>query len=365
MYERCENALKARQGLCKLGTFWPISNFRIFCQKKKSLELLNIFFENSSPKGSFGENKKIEFFLLSPDSWKLLTTSLNAADWLPFTLFWPFHSQRQSRFFRLASAYFPQLCIVFKLFRLFTPVMFSIFMVNCTLYHDSTSVDCEGFAVYNIPHCDPYCWKTIWLVCSIITEWFCLLNTKMLPRLRPARNKKIFWSIIKKPYFWSLNTTAGSVVLYDILIMVNNSNAKIHVEYFVVVSKLWTLYLLFQLNSTFPPSKEKGFQAISRGACCLTLSVFALDNLCKFLVVTSQVAFKFYTVEHMHGITKPMIIVDLMLMIINASLYLSFPQFFWQMLFRGDEDILTVFKRVSVNRKYNDEFLVDENPSHR
>lgn len=88
--------------------------------------------------------------------------------------------------------------------------MFSIFEVDCTLYHDSTSVDCEGFTVYIIPHCDPYCWKTIWLVCSIITStvWFCLLHTKMLPRLRPARNEKIFWSIIKKPYFWSLNTTA-------------------------------------------------------------------------------------------------------------------------------------------------------------
>ena len=77
MYERCENALKARYKLCKLRTFWPISNVRIFCQNKNSLELLNIIFENSSPKGSFGANKKkVEFLLLSPDSWKLLTTSL-------------------------------------------------------------------------------------------------------------------------------------------------------------------------------------------------------------------------------------------------------------------------------------------------
>ena len=223
--------------------------------------------------------------------------------------------------------------------------MSSIFMVDCTLYHDSTSVDCEGFTVYITPHCDPYCWKTIWLVCSAITciVWFCLLNTEMLLRLRPARNKKIFKSIIKKPYFWSLNITTGSAVLYDVLIMVNNRNAKIYVECLEVVCKLWTLYLLFQLNHTFPPSREKGFRAISRGAYCLTLSVCALDNLCKFLVATSQVAFKFYTVEH--GIAKPMTIVDLMLMIINASLYLSFLQFFWQKLFLGDKDILTVFKQ--------------------
>ena len=48
---------------------WPISNFRIFFQNKNSVELLNIIFENSLPKGSFGANeKKVEFLLLSPDS---------------------------------------------------------------------------------------------------------------------------------------------------------------------------------------------------------------------------------------------------------------------------------------------------------
>ena len=52
-------------------------NFPNFCRKKNSLELLNIIFENSSPKRSFGANKKkFEFSLLSPDSRKLLTTAL-------------------------------------------------------------------------------------------------------------------------------------------------------------------------------------------------------------------------------------------------------------------------------------------------
>ena len=125
-----------------------------------------------------------------------------------------------------------------------------------------------------------------------------------------------------------------------------------------------TVDIVFVISIEFYISafRGKGFRAISRGAYCLTLSVFVLDNLCKFLVVTSQVAFKFYTVEH--GITKPMTIVDLMLMIINASLYLSFLQFFWQKLFRGDKDILTVFKQeFRLTEKY--EFLVDENPSDR
>ena len=57
-----------------------VSNFPNFCQNKNSLEVLNIIFENSSPKGSFGANKKkFEFSLLSPDSRKLLTTALKVS----------------------------------------------------------------------------------------------------------------------------------------------------------------------------------------------------------------------------------------------------------------------------------------------
>jgi len=58
----------------------PVSaNFElsVFCQNKNSLELLNIIFENSSPKGFFWANKKkFEFSALSLDSRKLLTTAL-------------------------------------------------------------------------------------------------------------------------------------------------------------------------------------------------------------------------------------------------------------------------------------------------
>lgn len=81
-------------------------------------------------------------------------------------------------------------------------------MDDLSVLKTTPNVDCNGFTVYDIPNCDPYCWKTIWLACSIITStvWLLLLNTKMLPKLRPLRNKKIFMSIIKKPYFWSLNT---------------------------------------------------------------------------------------------------------------------------------------------------------------
>ena len=58
-YERFENAL-----ICIISRFRPILNFPIFRKNGASLELLNIVtvFENSLPKGSFGEIKKILIF---------------------------------------------------------------------------------------------------------------------------------------------------------------------------------------------------------------------------------------------------------------------------------------------------------------
>lgn len=227
--------------------------------------------------------------------------------------------------------------------------MFSIFVFDCTLYHDSTSVDCKNFTVYNTPECDSYCWKTVWLACSISTSivGICLLNRILLPELRPVGNKAILKCLVRKPYFWSLNTITVLVVLYDVLIMVHNENAKIPVECLVILSKLCTVCLLYQLNFTFPPCRQKDFRRISRAVYCITLSIFVLDNLCKFLVLSAQVAFKFYTVNRNQP--KPLTIIDLMLMVINASLYHSFLQFFWQKLFRGDKDILTVVKQKFVD----------------
>ena len=248
----------------------------------------------------------------------------------------------------LVSSSFPPLCMIFQLFRLGSLVMFSIFQTDCLLYHGSSTVDCTNFAVYNTPKCDGYCWKTLWLICSILTStvFICLLNSIALPELRPVGNKIILKCLIRKPYFWSLNTTTALAVLYDVLIMIQNKNAKIGIECLVTISKLWTLYLLLQLNFTFPPCTQRGFRRISRAAYCITLSIYVLDNLCKLLATSAEVAFKFYTVNNSLGdLPKPREIINLMLMVINASLYNNFLQFFWEKLFRGDKDILKVVKQ--------------------
>ena len=55
----------------------PIFNFPLFRKNGTSLELLNIVFENSLPKGFFWSNKKkFEFFDLAPASRYLQTTAV-------------------------------------------------------------------------------------------------------------------------------------------------------------------------------------------------------------------------------------------------------------------------------------------------
>ena len=69
-YERFENAL-----ICTISRFRSILNFPIFRKNGASLELLNIVtvFENSLPKGSFGEIKKFEFFELHGARFSIVT----------------------------------------------------------------------------------------------------------------------------------------------------------------------------------------------------------------------------------------------------------------------------------------------------
>ena len=82
-YERFENVLICIIYIGSEGPFRPISNFPFFCQNKNSLELFNIIFENSLPKGLFWANKKkFKFSALSPDSRKLLTTALKLSQYV-------------------------------------------------------------------------------------------------------------------------------------------------------------------------------------------------------------------------------------------------------------------------------------------
>ena len=243
--------------------------------------------------------------------------------------------------------------ILMQIFRFLCLIHFVIFMVDCTLFHAETSVNCElNFTLYlsATPHCGPYCWKGLWLCCSILTSLFWLLGSslacpKLISSLRPLSNREILWRLVKKPYFWSLNVILVVVIVYDAILISNNKGIIVFVEYAVVASKILSLLLVFQLNFTYPPSKEKHFVFIAVFAYNFTLFLFTLDNLCKFVELSTRIAFKFYTVKES---SHPLKMIDLMLEIVDAYLYKSFLTFFWLKLFCGKKDVLkTNLSRIS------------------
>lgn len=74
-------------------------------------------------------------------------------------------------------------------------------------------------------------------------------------------------------------------------------------------------------------------------------------------MLSTEVAFKFYTINS--KAPKPLTIVILMLMIVNGSIYHSFLVFFWQKLFRGDDDILGVIKQKFSDTRGINDFMQD------
>lgn len=235
--------------------------------------------------------------------------------------------------------------IILQIFRLASLAMFGIFMVDCTLWQSSTSVDCKNFTVYKIPLCDGYCWKVLWLTSSMITSVICLLLMwkRFNPELQPVQDKAIIKRLVKKPFFWSLVLILALVIVYDALIISENRDAKPGVEAAVILWKVITLMLIFQLNYTFPPSTLRHYRRITVLAYYFSLFLFFLDNFAKFTATSAQVAFRFHTVFKNCSL-KAKSIVDLMLMVVNGLLYHSYMSFFWNKMFLGEKNVLLVYR---------------------
>lgn len=182
--------------------------------------------------------------------------------------------------------------------------MFTKFMVYCTVYHTETSINCHNFTKNyntNTPGCNGYCWKGLWISSSIISLlaalFIIIIPNKHTQHLRPANNAKVFKSLIVKPYFWLLNFTLIVVMLHNVLIETQDLPQGCYaVEGGVIVSKCLTLSLIFQLNFTYSPTKSTH----SLFHICLyymTLLLFLLDNLCKFVELSIRVSYKLYSVN--------------------------------------------------------------------
>lgn len=228
--------------------------------------------------------------------------------------------------------------------------MFAIFMVECSVFHNETSVNCDiNFTTYNTPGCGPYCWKGMWVGCSVVTclIWLSVLckpaRSMHIRHIRPASLAVIARSLVVKPYFWYLNAIVLLVVIYDAIILSQKHvSGSEEVEMGVILSKLLTVTLILQLNFTYPPSIADGSPFSCVALYYMTLSIFVLDNLCKLVELTIRISYKLYTVTSTAS-HKEVEVVCLMLEVVDATLYHNFAVFFWNKIFRGRSDVLMTY----------------------
>lgn len=245
------------------------------------------------------------------------------------------------------------LYFIFQFFRLLSLAFFTVFMVDCTVYHSQTSVDCHiNYTIYehiSTPGCGPYCWKGLWIGCSCFTS-IIVICTLCIPSelsrpLRPAQNLQVIISLLRKQYFWYLNFILGLIFLYhSIVIELSTANLKpSQVEVGVIISKVLTICLIYQLNFTYPPSTSTdNFPLVYVIIYYMTLFMFVLDNFCKFAELSIRVSYKLYTIEYPHEDQQREVLI-LMLEIVDASLYHHFLSFFWNKIFRGRKDVLLTY----------------------
>lgn len=249
-----------------------------------------------------------------------------------------------------ASIVLPAFYFIFQAFRFVTLVMFSIFMVDCSVFNNKTSIDCDiNFTIYRTAGCDVYCWKGLWVGCSAVTAviWLlvlCLPTTfQLIQEIRPASNLTIIRSLVVKPYFWYLNFIVILVFIYDVVtVCQEHVYGSDQVEIGVTLSKLLTTALIFQLNFTYPPSTSRHFPWHVIALYYITLSIFLLDYFCKFLELSIRIAYKLYTINAIRT-NRAIQVVNLMLDVADAALYNYFTTFFWNKMFRGNSDVLRTF----------------------
>ena len=250
----------------------------------------------------------------------------------------------------LASIVIPALYLIFQAFRFVTLVMFAIFMVDCSVFNNETSIDCDiNFTIYRTPGCGVYCWKGMWVGCSVVTSVILLLvlclptTSQLIQEIRPSSNLIVLRSLVVKPYFWYLNFIVTLVVIYDVItVCQKHVCGSEQVEIGVTLSKLLTTALIFQLNFTYPPSTSRHFPWHVIGLYYITLSVFLLDYFCKFLELSIRIAYKLYTVNAIRT-NRAIQVIDLMLEVADAALYNHFITFFWNKMFRGNSDVLRTY----------------------
>ena len=186
----------------------------------------------------------------------------------------------------------------------------------------------------------------MWVVWSALTSiiWLFVLCVPVANRhiqgMRPASNLRVMRYLVIKPYFWYLNFIVFLVVIHDAIILSQKHvSGSQQVEAGVVVSKLLTVCLIFQLNFTYPPSGNLSLRRLIASRYYITLLIFVLDYLCKFIELSIRIAYKLYSVNSSAS-DRELQVIGLMLEVADALLYKNFTHLFSNKILRGKSDVL-------------------------
>ena len=182
----------------------------------------------------------------------------------------------------------------------------------------------------------------MWVAWSALTSiiWLFVLCVPVANRhiqdMRPASNLRVMRYLVIKPYFWYLNFIVFLVVIYDTMILSQKDQKHVsgsqQVEAGVIVSKLLTVCLIFQLNFTYPPSGNLSPRRLIASCYYITLLIFVLDYLCKLIELSIRIAYKLYSVNSSAS-DRELQVIDLMLEVAYGLLYKNFAHFFWNKIF--------------------------------
>ena len=195
----------------------------------------------------------------------------------------------------------------------------------------------------------------MWVAWSALTNiiWLFVLCVPVANRhiqdIRPAFNLRVMRYLVIKPYFWYLNFIVFLVVIHDVIILSQKDQKHVsgspQVEAGVVVSKLLTVCLIFQLNCTYPPSGNLSPRHLIASCYYITLVIFVLDCLCKLIELSIRIAYKLYSV-YSSASDRELQVIGLMLEVADALLYKNFTHLFSNKILRGKSDVLMKYASI-------------------
>ena len=219
--------------------------------------------------------------------------------------------------------------------------MFIVWASDCFVREFHTTALCEEFSLFH----SPKIFETAWLLLCTITSSFLIFHVRCLNHF--CGFLPVLKHLIRKKYFWKLVVTLILVCIYDLLAILNKSEAFKTLSYILFMCEKSSAVAV-ALFFNFLPSDKSGLpqknDAMKLGLYKAVLFVYALEGYTMAILGSTIAAYKVLTVPNTPVTNRdaPDIeaVVSLMLLITNNALRYYLAEFFFSKLFDQDVDIL-------------------------